>query len=85
MTARVVVWFSCGAPSAVAAKLALVKYGERVVVAYCDTGSEHEDNKRFLVNCERWLGVDVTRLKSAKYNDTKLLALLCKRLKKRVS
>ena len=67
---RVVVWFSCGAASAVAAKLALRKYGERVVIAYTDPGSEHPDNQRFLADCEAWFGQPVVRLKSERYRDT---------------
>lgn len=62
--------FSCGAASAVATKLALLNFGQRVVVSYSDTGSEHEDNKRFLADCENWFGVKVTVLKSVKYKDT---------------
>ena len=34
---RVVSWFSCGAASAVAAKMALEKFGPDVEVVYCDT------------------------------------------------
>lgn len=50
---RVVSWFSCGAASAVATKLALqANYlpngASEVVVAYCDTFKrEHPDNRRF--------------------------------------
>jgi hypothetical protein len=43
---RLVVWYSCGAASAVAAKQALAaarESGIETVVAYCDTGSEHAD------------------------------------------
>lgn len=71
-TKRIVVWFSCGAASAVAAKLALKKYTGKVpvVVAYCDVGSEHTDNERFLVECEQWFGQPVIRLKSEDYADT---------------
>ena len=65
---RVVCWFSCGAASAVATKLALKQYGERVEIVYQDTGSEHPDNKRFLRDCERWFGREITVLKSKKYN-----------------
>ena len=61
---RVVAWFSCGAASAAAARVALEKYGDRCVVVYCDTmASEHPDNARFMVDVERWLGVKVIRLK----------------------
>lgn len=65
---RVVAWFSCGAASAVAAKLAVEKYGERVSVVYCDTmKTEHPDNQRFFNDVQRWLGREITRIKSDKY------------------
>lgn len=37
---RRVVWFSCGAASAVAAKLAVEKYGDGCTVVYCDTSGD---------------------------------------------
>lgn len=68
---RIVVWFSAGAASAVAAKLTLAKHDpERVTIAYCETGAEHEDNARFLADCEAWFGKSVTRLQSEKYAST---------------
>lgn len=71
MQPRIVCRFSCGAASAVATKLALRKYGkDRVEITYCDPGSEHPDNGRFLVDCERWFDHPVTVLKSGKYQDT---------------
>jgi hypothetical protein len=67
---RVVSWFSCGANSAVATKLAIKKYGlERMEIVYCDTGGEHPDNKRFLKDCEKWFGKEVTVLRNDKYVD----------------
>jgi 3'-phosphoadenosine 5'-phosphosulfate sulfotransferase (PAPS reductase)/FAD synthetase len=65
---RIVSWFSCGAASAVATKIALID--GPVTIAYCDTGSEHEDNKRFMADCEVWFGQSVTVLKNDKYADT---------------
>lgn len=65
---RHVVWFSCGAPSAVAAKLTVQEFPD-AVVAYCDTGGEHPDSLRFLADVERWIGVPVIVLKSEKYSD----------------
>ena len=48
---RVLVWFSCGAASAVAAKMSVEKYGDRCEVVYCDTLKyEHSDNLRFLLD-----------------------------------
>ena len=68
---RVLVWFSAGAASAVAAKLALASSDkENVVIAYTDPGSEHPDNARFIDECEEWFGHPVQRLKSEKYKDT---------------
>ena len=69
MAERTVVWFSAGAASAVAAKLAIAQR-TNVVVAYCDPGSEHPDNERFLNECETWFDQPVIRLASTKYTDT---------------
>jgi 3'-phosphoadenosine 5'-phosphosulfate sulfotransferase (PAPS reductase)/FAD synthetase len=63
---RVVCHFSCGAASAVATKIAIGIYGSAEIV-YCDTGSEHPDNVRFLAECEEWFGQKVTILRSEKY------------------
>jgi 3'-phosphoadenosine 5'-phosphosulfate sulfotransferase (PAPS reductase)/FAD synthetase len=64
---RILVWFSCGAASAVAAKLATVKYPSCELV-YCDTlVNEHPDNQRFLENVERWTGKKITIIRSDKY------------------
>lgn len=68
-TQRVLVWFSCGAASAVAAKLAVEKYPDCEVL-YCDTlAYEHEDNTRFMADVEKWIGKKVKLLKSKKYTD----------------
>lgn len=67
---RVVCWFSAGAASAIATKLALAEYGDQCVVATIDPGSEHPDNERFLTECESWMGVEFVRLKSKDYKDT---------------
>lgn len=71
MSQRVICWFSAGAASAVATKLALRQFGpERVVIVYTDPGSEHPDNERFLKDCEAWFCRPILRLKSDKYRDT---------------
>jgi len=70
MKLRILIWFSCGDASAVAAKLALEKYkGYETHILYCDTGGEHEDNKRFLQECEGWYSHKIEILKSEKYAD----------------
>lgn len=68
---RIVCRFSCGAASAVATKLSLAKYGhDRIVITYCNPGSEHPDNKRFLDECAEWFNHPIKVLKSDKYSDT---------------
>lgn len=68
---RVVCWFSCGATSAVATHLALSDFAdhEDVRVVYIDTRSEHEDNRRFLADCEAWLGHSIEIIGSSEYRD----------------
>lgn len=65
---RVISWFSCGAASAVASKLAINEHG-LVEVIYQETHSEHPDNERFLSDCEEWFGQKIKRLSSKKYDD----------------
>lgn len=58
----IVCWFSCGAASACAAKLAIQKYGkENVRVVNNPVINEHGDNQRFLKDCEDWLGVKIDK------------------------
>ena len=65
---RVLVWFSCGAASAVAAKIAVKKHGYAVEVVYCDVMStEHPDNARFFVDIEKWLQHPIRKIASYKY------------------
>lgn len=68
---RILCWFSAGASSAVATKLTLASHDPAyVVVAYADLGkSEHEDNQRFIADCESWFDHEVIRLRSEKYAD----------------
>jgi len=53
---RTVCWFSCGAASAVATKIALKEATSEIVIAYTEVKEEHPDNKRFLAECEEWFG-----------------------------
>lgn len=67
---RTLVWFSCGAASAVAAKLALIKYPEAIIVN-CDTlKDEHEDNPRFLREVSQWIGKPIQQIRSKRYRTT---------------
>lgn len=64
---RIVCWFSYGAASAVATYLALKKYGDRVTIANIYIKDEHEDNARFLADCERWYGRQIIQLRNDEY------------------
>ena len=63
---RTVSWFSCGAASAVATKLALSE-GGKVTIAYCHIEEEHPDNARFLKDCEEWFGQKIVILQNDFY------------------
>lgn len=67
---RRVVWYSCGAASAVAAKLIIDRYGsEEVDVVHCNTmRNEHPDNERFTVDVEKWIGKRVSVIESTKFS-----------------
>lgn len=63
---RIVSWFSCGAASAVATKLALTGF-EPVTIVYCEVKEEHPDNMRFLKDCEKWFGQEIIILGNDEY------------------
>ena len=67
---RIVCWFSCGAASAVATKLAISNKPKdsELVVVYTHVEEEHPDNMRFMKDCERWFGQEIQVLKNEKYN-----------------
>jgi PP-loop superfamily ATP-utilizing enzyme len=64
MTKRIICWFSCGAASAVATKLAIADNAGKLplVIAYTEVMEEHPDNKRFLAECEKWFGQEIVIL-----------------------
>lgn len=66
---RIVCQFSCGAASAVAAKLALAEYGSThdVQILNAFLANEHPDNRRFATDCEAWFGQPITVLHDEKY------------------
>lgn len=59
---KIVVWFSCGAASAVAAKLTIDKYKDlcEVVVVNTAIKEEDSDNRRFLEDVVRWVELPVS-------------------------
>ncbi|MEK6290818.1 MAG: hypothetical protein V4793_05405 [Paraburkholderia tropica] len=66
---RIVCQFSCGAASAVATKLILARYGDTrdVQIVNAFIKEEHEDNRRFLADCQEWFGRQITVLRDEKY------------------
>ena len=68
MSSFVLCWFSCGITSAVACKKAIDKY-ENVQIYYMEIDSAHDDNERFILDCEKWYGQKIHRIRSHKYKD----------------
>lgn len=68
---RLVIWFSCGAASAVATKICLKKYaGEyEIAIVRCVVANEHSDNDRFAQDCSEWFGQKIIELRSPFYRD----------------
>lgn len=69
MADRILCWFSCGAASAVATKMAITRNkGQRpLVIAYTRVLEEHPDNMRFLKDCEAWFGQEIVILQNEEY------------------
>jgi len=68
-TGTIAVWFSCGAASAVAAKLTVERYGKTCDVRLVNNpvAEEDADNLRFLRDVEQWTGVEVEFARNADY------------------
>ena len=66
---RIVCWFSCGAASAVATKLAIIENNNKIpiFIVRCFVKEEHEDNDRFSDDCEKWFGMPIIKLTNEKY------------------
>lgn len=69
MSEIIAVWFSCGAASAVAAKMTLDKYGDTHTVRVVNNPvvEEDGDNRRFLRDVESWLGVEIETAINSKF------------------
>ncbi len=65
----IVVWFSSGAASAVAAKMTIQRYGDscHIRVVNNPIKEEDSDNLRFLKDVEKWLGVEIEFAINSKY------------------
>ena len=64
----VAVWFSCGAPSACALKLAVEKFGAASVRALNNPVLEEDpDNLRFSRDVAAWCGIEIESVRSQKF------------------
>lgn len=73
MSQRMVCWFSCGAASAVATKLAIeenkkAESPKELIVASIFLADEHPDSERFKDECSNWFGQEIINLQNDKYN-----------------
>lgn len=77
----IAVWFSCGAASAVAAKKTIEKYGSVHTVRVLNNPviEEDEDNRRFLKDIEKWIGIEIESVVSARYPDQSAVSVWDKR------
>jgi hypothetical protein len=57
----IAVWFSCGAASAIAAKLTVEKYGltHNILIVNNPVKEEDADNRRFLNDISNWIGLQI--------------------------
>ena len=69
----IVVWFSCGAASAVAAKKTIERYGSthNIRIVNNPIAEEDADNVRFLHDVESWLATPIEFAIHPKYPDSK--------------
>lgn len=65
----IAVWFSCGAASAVAAKKTIERYHNSHIIRVINNPviEEDEDNRRFLADVEKWLGVPIELAINSKF------------------
>ena len=72
MKETIAVWFSCGAPSAVAAKKTVEIYGKtyNILIVNNPVDEEDRDNIRFMNDVSKWIGHQVIQAKNNKIGTT---------------
>lgn len=77
----IAVWFSCGAASAVAAKETVRRYGDVATIRVLNNPvvEEDEDNRRFLYDVERWLGVRIETVLNSRFPEASAEEVWAKR------
>jgi hypothetical protein len=73
----IAIWFSCGAASAVAAKLAIERYASSCHIRVLNNpiAEEDDDNRRFLKDVESWIGVPIETVASKRYPSNSAVAV----------
>jgi hypothetical protein len=81
MKETIAVWFSCGAASAVAAKLTVDKYKDthNILIVNSPIKEEHEDNRRFLKDVEKWIEHPILEAKCKEYPSASIVDVFEKR------
>jgi len=76
----IVVWFSCGAASAVAAKYVVDLYGSNNTIRIVNNpiSEEGDDNHRFLNDVERWIGHPIEKCVNPKFPDASIVQVFDK-------
>jgi len=79
--ANIVVWFSCGAASAVAAKLTVEKYGKNntILIVNNPVKEEHPDNLRFKNDVSKWINKEIIEAKNSNYPNASITEIFEKR------
>lgn len=77
----IAVWFSCGVASAVTAKKTIELYGKNHTIRILNNPikDEHEDNLRFLKDCENWLGLKIESVVNKNFNEQSINEVFIKR------
>ena len=78
---KIAVWFSCGAASAVAARLAVDNYGatNTVTIVNNPVAEEDADNRRFMADVSAWLGRPIQIATNTKFPDNSAVSVWAKR------
>ena len=81
MKKTIAVWFSCGAASAIAAKLTVDKYKDThdIFIVNNPVKEEHPDNRRFLKDVEKWLQYPIIEAKTKKFPNASIVEVFDKK------
>lgn len=77
----IAVWFSCGAASAIAARLCVDTYAATNTIRILNNpiAEEDSDNRRFLTDVESWLGVPIESVTNPAYPNSSCVEIWNKR------